>query len=105
MLLSAAPAQTCSPRRSHWMTPSPIRRGFVSLISTEPRRKRPGTPPTWVLSISAWAASKVSATRWRTPSEDTGEIGEDEKQEALEQLAALSVLARWVDACEVDRAE
>ena len=39
------------------------------------------------------------------PSEDTGEIGEDEKQEALEQLAALSVLARWVDACEVDRAE
>ena len=27
------------------------------------------------------------------------------EQEALEQLAALSVLARWVDACEVDRAE
>ena len=39
------------------------------------------------------------------PTEDTSEIGEDEKQEALEQLAALSVLARWVDACEVDRAE
>ena len=27
------------------------------------------------------------------------------EQEALEQPAALSVLARWVDACEVDRAE
>ena len=35
------------------------------------------------------------------PTEDTSEIGEDEKQEALEQLAALSVLARRVDACEV----
>lgn len=35
------------------------------------------------------------------PTEDTSEIGEDEEQEALEQLAALSVLARRVDACEV----
>lgn len=35
------------------------------------------------------------------PTEDTSETGEDEKQEPLEQLAALSVLARWVDACEV----
>ncbi|MCY3618189.1 MAG: hypothetical protein OXH29_12220 [bacterium] len=39
------------------------------------------------------------------PSEDTSETGEDEKQEALEQLAALSVLARWVDECDVDRAD
>ena len=39
------------------------------------------------------------------PTEDTGETGDDEKQEALEQLAALSVLARWVEACEVTRAE
>ena len=35
------------------------------------------------------------------PSEDISEPDEDEKQEALEHLAALSVLARWVDACEV----
>lgn len=34
------------------------------------------------------------------PTEDTSEIGEAEKQAALEQLAALSVLARWVDECE-----
>lgn len=33
------------------------------------------------------------------PSDDITE------QEALEQLAALSVLARWVDACELDRVE
>ena len=78
-----------------------MRRDFGSLTLMRPRRRQLGPPHTRVLSISGWAVLRASAISGRHPSEDISEPDEDEKQEALEHLAALSVLARWVDACEV----
>ena len=54
-----------------------------------------GPPPTRVRCTSGWVALRASANPQAHPSDDITE------QEALEQLAALSVLARWVDECDV----
>ena len=60
---------------------------------------RPGLQRTRVRCISGWVGAQGIRNPQAHPSDDITE------QEALEQLAALSVLARWVDECDVDHAD
>lgn len=47
-------------------------------------------------------ASGMQMTIRNGAADSVGEMG---REEALERLAALSLLARWVDACEIHKAD
>lgn len=71
-----------------------------------PRLRWPGDPTNRdVQSMNAGLRQLASGMQMTIRNGAADSVGEMGREEALERLAALSLLARWVDACEIHKAD